>query len=97
MPAAASSETARLTLDSDLWKAVDAVRAITGGTRSDIVTKALKVYFDLMPRLEQAIDGIENAYGDKNAIGILADTCIAGLEAMKENEALRREIGRAHV
>lgn len=87
MPAKAASETYRLTLETKLMDLVDAIRAVEGGQRADVIAKAIRAYIDIIPRLEKATAAAEDAYGDKQAINLIADTVVAGLEAQKESEA----------
>lgn len=87
MPAKASSDTQRITLDTKLWGLIDAVVAVEGGTRASVLSNAIRAYIDIIPRLEKATAAAESAYGDKQAINLIADTVVVGLEAQKESEA----------
>ncbi|UXT53272.1 hypothetical protein FY136_28845 (plasmid) [Agrobacterium tumefaciens] len=91
MPAKASSETKRITLDNKLWSLIDAISEVEGGERADVIAKAIRSYIDIVPRLEKAADAVEDVYGDKQAINLIADAVVVGLEAAKESEAEVRQ------
>ena len=91
MAAKAGTKTFSLTMDARLWDAVDAVVALRKTTRPTVIGEALTAFFDMLPRLERAADAVDAAYGDKQAIALIADTVVEGLEAMKESEAGVRE------
>ncbi|NKK58781.1 hypothetical protein GFM44_23060 [Rhizobium leguminosarum bv. viciae] len=91
MAAKAGTKTFSLTMDARLWDAVDGVVALRKTTRPTVIGEALTAFFEVLPRLERAAVAVDAAYGDRQAIALIADTVVEGLEAIKESEAAVRE------
>lgn len=58
---------------------------------AQIITEALTARYDFLPRLEAAIEAVENVYDDKKAIALIADQIADGFVAMADNEQLRQD------